>query len=340
MLFSLNIFILVYLEIPKGTDMNAYKKKLVKETNSQQEARRRILFLTLVPWNLLAASASGKTRSATELNTNLPESDVIKRANLALVLPQTLSDVRQLGANISDYLMSEKLDGVRAYWDGNQLYFRSGRIINAPTWFIDKFPTHALDGELWMGRGQFERLSGAVRRSQANEEEWRQIHYCLFEYPLAQGDFSQRMQSLSGIVNRLQIPWLRVIPQEAVKSVEQVEAKLKQLVLQKAEGLVLHLASAEFQSGRSEFVYKLKPQFDAEAKVIAIIGGQGRLQGMMGALLLETRDGKRFKLGTGFDDEQRRNPPVVGSWVTYRYRDLTSNGLPKFASFVREYQAE
>ncbi|MBC3830647.1 DNA ligase [Undibacterium amnicola] len=320
--------------------MNAYKKKLVKRVNSSQPVRRQLLLLSLIPWNLLTASASAKTHSAIEPNTNSPESDALKRTNLALVLPQTLLDVRQLGANISDYLMSEKLDGVRAYWDGKQLYFRSGRVINAPIWFIDKFPTHALDGELWMGRGQFERLSGAVRRSQANEDEWRQIRYCLFEYPLAQGDFDQRLQRLSGIVEKLQIPWLQVIPQEAVKSVEQVETKLKQLTLQKAEGLVLHLASAEFQSGRSDFVYKLKPQFDAEAKVIAIIGGQGRLQGMMGALLLETRDGKQFKLGTGFDDEQRKKPPVIGTWVTYRYRDLTSNGLPKFASFVREYQSE
>lgn len=338
--FNLNIFILKCLKIPKGKDMNAYKKKLVKRVNSSQPVRRQLLLLSLIPWNLLTASASAKTHFAIEPNTNSPESDALKRTNLALVLPQTLLDVRQLGANISDYLMSEKLDGVRAYWDGRQLYFRSGRVINAPTWFIDKFPTHALDGELWMGRGQFERLSGAVRRNQANEDEWRQIRYCLFEYPLAQGDFDQRLQRLSGIVEKLQIPWLQVIPQEAVKSVEQVEAKLKQLVLQKAEGLVLHLASAEFQSGRSDFVYKLKPQFDAEAKVIAIIGGQGRLQGMMGALLLETRDGKQFKLGTGFDDVKRKNPPVVGSWVTYRYRDLTSNGLPKFASFVREYQSE
>jgi DNA ligase-1 len=260
--------------------------------------------------------------------------------NLALVLPQTLSDARHLSANISDYLMSEKLDGVRAYWDGKQLYFRSGRLISAPTWFTEKFPAHPMDGELWMGRAQFERLSGAVRRQQANDEEWRQIQYCLFEYPLASGDFRQRLHDLQNAVGKLQIPWLRVIPQESVKSIEQVETKLRQLTLQKAEGLVLHRASAEFQSGRSEFVYKLKPQHDAEAKVIAIQAGRGKYQGMMGALLVETPEGTRFKLGTGFDDAQRKNPPQAGTSVTYRYRDLTSNGLPKFASFVRVYRPE
>lgn len=310
------------------------------ELNKHQKTRRQILFCGLFSLNFLAASANAKYFKITEMSADFSMNDTSRLSRLALVLPQTLRDARQLSTNLTDYLMSEKLDGVRAYWDGKQLYFRSGRVINAPAWFTEKFPAHPMDGELWMGRAQFERLSGAVRRQHANDDEWRQIQYCLFEYPLAAGNFRQRLQDLQNSVGKLQISWLRVIQQEPVKSVEQIEARLKQLMLQKAEGLVLHLANAEFEAGRSEFVYKLKPQHDAEAKVIAIQAGQGKYQGMMGALLLETPEGKRFKLGTGFDDEQRRNPPQIGTLVTYRYRDWTSNGLPKFASFVRVYRPE
>lgn len=310
------------------------------ELNNYQKIRRQILFCALLPMNFLTAPVSATPLKVTEMLADFSIEDSNRTPSLAFVLPQTLKDVRLLSANISDYLMSEKLDGVRAYWDGQQLYFRSGRVINAPVWFTEKLPAHPLDGELWMGRAQFERLSGAVRRQQADDAEWRQIQYCLFEYPLAEGDFRRRFRDLQNIVEKLNISWLRVIPQEPVISVEQIEARLRQLTLQKAEGLVLHLASAEFQAGRSEFVYKLKPQHDAEAKVIAIQAGQGKYQGMMGALLLETPEGKRFKLGTGFDDEQRKNPPQIGSLVTYRYRDWTSNGLPKFASFVRVYRPE
>lgn len=310
------------------------------ELNNHRKTRRQILFCGLFSLNFLTASADAKYFKTTEMSADFSMDDISRSSRLALVLPQTLRDTRQLSTNLTDYLMSEKLDGVRAYWDGKQLYFRSGRVINAPAWFTEKFPAHPMDGELWMGRAQFERLSGAVRRQQANDDEWRQIQYCLFEYPLAAGDFRQRLQDLQNSVGKLQISWLRVIQQEPVKSVEQIEARLKQLMLQKAEGLVLHLASAEFEAGRSEFVYKLKPQHDAEAKVIAIQAGQGKYQGMMGALLLETPEGKRFKLGTGFDDEQRRNPPKIGTLVTYRYRDWTASGLPKFTSFVRVYQTE
>lgn len=308
--------------------------------NDRFKTRRQLLLCSLLPASLFSVSTFAKSPISDNSLENELMLDQSKPSDLALVLPQTLFDLSQIKGQVTDYLMSEKLDGVRAYWDGRQLLFRSGRVINAPTWFTEEFPNHPMDGELWIGRAQFERLSGAVRRQQANDDEWRQIHYRLFEYPLASGDFRQRLKDLQNTVEKLHIPWLHVIPQESIKSVDQIKARLKQLTLQKAEGLVLHLASAEFQAGRSEFVYKLKPQHDAEAKVIAIQAGQGKFQGMMGALQLETSDGKRFKLGTGFDNEERKNPPPIGSLVTYRYRDLTANGLPKFASFVRVYRPE
>lgn len=309
----------------------------MNSVNNGFEKRRQILLSSFFPFNFILSLASA---NSTNLATTNNVDDNTKNTHLALVLPQTLSTLSQLPEPITHYLMSEKLDGVRAYWDGRKLYFRSGRVINAPAWFTAKFPMHAMDGELWMGRAQFDRLSGVVRRQEVNEDEWRQISYCLFEYPMAAGEFHHRLKILQQELDQLQIPWLRMIPQESLKSAAQVQEKLKQLTAQKAEGLVLHLASAQFVAGRSDYVYKFKPQHDAEAKVIAIQEGRGKYQGMMGALMLETPEGVRFKLGTGFDDEQRKNPPPVGTWVTYRYRDITSKGLPKFASFVRVYQTE
>lgn len=302
---------------------------------------RSIFSLPFLPSLAFAKSDHLSTSNVFNSDSHTPslKSDV-QNSHLALVLPQTISNLKELNASATEYLMSEKLDGVRAYWDGRQLYFRSGRIIHAPAWFTENFPAHAMDGELWMGRAQFDRLSAAVRRQDAKDEEWRHIHYYLFEYPLALGAFHQRLKSLELELAQLQISWLRMIPQEAVTSTKHIQEKLAQLTAQKAEGLVLHLASAQFVAGRSANVYKLKPQHDAEAKVIAIQAGKGKYEGMMGALLLETPEGVRFKLGTGFDDAQRQSPPAIGTWVTYRYRDITSKGLPKFASFVRIYYSE
>jgi DNA ligase-1 len=233
------------------------------------------------------------------------------------------------------YLVSEKLDGVRAVWDGKDLRFRSGKLIHAPHWFIAALPAHALDGELWMGLRSFDRLSAAARRHEAQDAEWKGISYQLYELPNGAGDFVARVAQLQAFVAQAAQPWLRVVAQVRVADRAALQNKLDQVVQAGGEGLVLHRADAPWQTGRSEVLLKLKAHQDAEAQVVAHEPGHGKYQGMLGALLVMTESGQRFRLGTGFSDAQRRNPPPVGSTVTYRYRDLTSTGLPKFASFLR-----
>ena len=55
----------------------------------------------------------------------------------------------------------------------------------------------------------------------------------------------------------------------------------------------------------------------------------------MGALLVETPEGVRFKLGTGFGDDERRSPPRIGSWISYRFQGETDAGVPRFATYLR-----
>jgi DNA ligase-1 len=238
------------------------------------------------------------------------------------------------------YLVSEKLDGVRAVWDGSQLRFRSGRIIHAPAWFTAGFPKHALDGELWMGRQSFELVSAATRRQEPIDAEWKKITYQLYELPNGEGDFSARVEALKVSVKNAHVPWLHVLPQSRVADRAGLKLMLDKIVLASGEGLMLHRRDAQWQTGRSEILLKLKPQLDAEAEVIAHEPGQGKYKGMVGALMVLTPDGLRFRLGTGLSDDQRRNPPKIGAMVTYRYRDLTSTGLPKFASFLRVREIE
>jgi DNA ligase-1 len=238
------------------------------------------------------------------------------------------------------YLVSEKLDGVRALWDGQQLRFRSGRIIHAPAWFVAGFPRHAMDGELWIGRHNFDRLSGTVRRQVPLDAEWREVCYQLYELPSGEGDFRQRLKTLQASVAQAAVPWLQVLAQSEVIDRAALQQRLDQVVQQGGEGLVLHRADAPWQTGRSNVLLKMKPQLDAEATVIAHEPGRGKFSGMLGALLVETELGVRFQLGSGLSDALRRNPPPIGSVVTFRYRDLTATGLPKFASFLRVRERE
>lgn len=240
----------------------------------------------------------------------------------------------------ADYLVSEKLDGVRAYWDGIQLRFRSGRQIHAPAWFTAPFPAQALDGELWMGRRSFERLSAAVRRQEPVDAEWKDVVYHLYELPGGEGSFSERIARLQTLAANAAVPWLQVLPQVRVKDHATLKRKLAQVVRDGGEGLMLHRADAMWQTGRSDVLLKMKPQHDAEATVVAHEQGQGKYRDMLGALVVMTPDGRRFRLGTGFTDAQRRQPPAIGSTVTYRYREMTGTGLPRFASFLRVRERE
>lgn len=242
----------------------------------------------------------------------------------------------QAGLDPKPYLVSEKLDGVRAFWDGQSLRFRSGLPIAAPDWFTAGLPKTSLDGELWLGRGRFDELSGTVRKKLPVDAEWRQLRYMIFDLPGATGSFAERAQRINTLLTEEHQPWLQAVAQTQIPKTPGLQALLKQTVKEGGEGLVLHRANALWSPGRSDALYKLKPMPDEEARVLAHLPGKGRHAGRMGALLLALPDGQQFALGTGFSDAQRAEPPPVGAIVTYRYRDRTPRGLPRFASFLRE----
>lgn len=239
------------------------------------------------------------------------------------------------GDDPSGWLVSEKLDGVRALWDGQRLRFRSGRAVAAPASFLARLPGQALDGELWLGHGRFDELSGLVRRAEADAQDWARVQYQVFELPGGDGTFAQRAQRLQAIVQQQRWPQLLAIAQQAVGSVAQLQQRLEAVVRQGGEGLMLHRADAAYATGRSDALRKFKPLDDAEAIVLAHRPGQGRLAGQMGALHVRTSDGREFDIGTGFDDATRAHPPLIGQRITFTHRGLTGQGLPRFASYLR-----
>jgi DNA ligase-1 len=279
---------------------------------------------------VLLAGALSPTLAAAADQSNTPS------ASAAASVPTLmLAGVWRAGQDPNGFLVSEKLDGVRAFWDGQTLRFRSGRAISAPGWFTAALPTTALDGELWLGRGRFDELSGMVRRDVPIDADWHQVQYMIFDLPQAAEPFSERAQRIQTVVAQTKQPWLQAVPHQHVAGAHSLQTLLRTTVQADGEGLVLHRANALWSPERSDTLFKLKPQPDEDARVVGYLPGKGRHAGRLGALLLEMPDGQRFALGTGFTDAQRDDPPALGSVVTYRYRDRTPKGLPRFASFLR-----
>ncbi|CAH1203233.1 DNA ligase-1 [Candidatus Nitrotoga sp. BS] len=247
-----------------------------------------------------------------------------------------LANVFRGNIPLADYWVSEKFDGMRGYWDGEKLLTRSGEHIEAPAWFTTGWPNIPLDGELWIGHGQFSRTVSTVRKKIPDDAQWRMLHFMIFDLPAHPGGYTERNAALQSVITQIGQPWVHHV--EQIKVADQVALKvmLKRVVKQGGEGLMLHRGTSLYRAIRSDDLLKLKPYEDAEAKVVAYLPGKGKYANTLGALEVESADGLRFRLGTGLSDEDRLHPPQLGSWVTYRYNGLNEKtGIPRFARFIR-----
>jgi DNA ligase-1 len=249
-----------------------------------------------------------------------------------------LANVYRRGMPLSDYWVSEKYDGVRGYWDGRQLWTRGGEPIAAPAWFTKPLSSVPLDGELWAGRGRFEQALSTARSQSPVDAAWRLMRFMVFDLPTEPGDFNHRLAALQRLLPLPDAPWIVAVPQQRASTHAALQAQLAQTVRDGGEGLMLHSGSSSYRGERSDDLLKFKPYDDAEAHVVAHLPGKGKHAGRMGALLVQTGDGLRFKLGSGFSDADRLSPPPIGSLVTYRYNGLNASGVPRFARFLRMYQ--
>ena len=253
-----------------------------------------------------------------------------------MILAKTLPE----NVDVRDYWVSEKYDGVRGYWDGKQrrMYSRNGTVIALPNDFAAQLPDISLDGELWIGRGQFERVVSVVRDAQPDDSAWKQVKYMVFELPDSQnqyGDFTQRMGRIERITQNINAPNIQAVKQWRVRDRAELLRQLDTITQAGGEGLMLHLASAPYQTGRSDALYKLKLRQDAEATVIGYVAGTGKYVGKVGSLRVRTDDGREFNVGSGLTDVTRVNPPKIGTVITYQFNGLTQKGQPRFPRFLR-----
>ncbi len=237
--------------------------------------------------------------------------------------------------NIEQYWISEKLDGIRGYWNGEQLLTKSGRALNPPKWFTKHWPKTTIDGELWMGRNTFEQVMSCTMRK-ISGACWQDIRFMMFDLPKHTGNFSERLHQLKRISENTKSKYIQVIKQQKVSTHHQLFMLLDEIVNGDGEGLMLHHQSAYYKVGRHAKIMKLKRYNDAEATVLKHIEGKGKYQGLLGAIQVKTKDGIVFKIGSGFTNEERKNPPKIGSVITFKYIGKTQKGVPKFASFLRQ----
>jgi DNA ligase 1 len=247
--------------------------------------------------------------------------------------PLLLAERWDNSADLSGWWMSEKLDGVRAYWDGKQFLSRLGNLFLAPEWFTESLPQVPLDGELWIDRKRFQRTVSIVRR-QDRSEHWKEVRFVVFDAPACTGDFEARQEYLADSFASRPSPYAMQCEQAPCTGLGHLKEELARVEALGGEGLMLRQPQSGYEIGRSWTLLKIKSFQDAEAVVIGHQPGAGRHLGRLGALLVQMANGTRFSVGTGFSDAERGAPPSIGSTITFRYQELSDMGVPRFPSYV------
>ncbi len=252
----------------------------------------------------------------------------------AVALEVMLPQVYEEDIDISGWLVSEKLDGVRGYWDGKTLMSKNGNPFQPPTEFIENFPDFAIEGELWGGRGTFEQTIGIIKQQKAHPG-WLDLKFAIFDVPDADSSFVQRIEKAKEWFLKNHSDFAFVIPQKMVQGKDELKEELLRVESLGGEGLIVRKPDTLYSEGRSSNILKVKSYQDTEAMVIAHTPGKGKNQGKLGSLLVELPDGTRFKIGTGFSDAERKDPPPIGATITFKYYGLYQSGIPKFPAFLR-----
>lgn len=247
-----------------------------------------------------------------------------------LMLPEDYSEQ----VDVSGWLMSEKLDGIRGYWTGRELVSKNGNVFSPPAAFVRDLPPFPVEGEIWGGRGTFEQTVAIVKKEKPHNG-WLRLKLAIFDVPEAPGGFTQRIAKAEKWFAAHPSSYAFVIRQTTLHDPAELQQQLAGIEKLGGEGLIVRKPDTIYSAGRSTEILKVKNYQDSEAVVVGHLPGTGRNTGRLGSLLVELDDGRQCKIGGGFSDAERESPPPVGAVITFKYYGKYQSGLPKFPSFLR-----
>lgn len=254
-----------------------------------------------------------------------------KHLNVSLLLAHKYDEK---ATNPVGWWVSEKLDGVRAFWNGKCFYSRLGNPFYAPKWFTKDLPKDMhLDGELFGGRKKFQSTVSIVKTPEC--DNWKKIIYSVFDAPhMEKETFEKRQEALQEYFDENEPQYAELVKQSKCTSKQQLDEDLKKIIALGGEGLMIREPKSKYERRRSKTLLKLKKFYDAEAVVIGYDPGKGRFTGAVGALRCKMECGKIFSVGSGLTDKDHRRPPKIGSIITYKFQEYTNSGSPRFPTFL------
>ncbi|MFV0481240.1 MAG: DNA ligase [Campylobacteraceae bacterium] len=230
--------------------------------------------------------------------------------------------------NVSGWLMSEKLDGVRAYWDGGKLLSRNGNVFNAPAWFTQDFPNFPLDGELYSKELKLNEIYSIVSKKQPHDD-WNKIKLFVFDAPTKSGGLVKRLDTLKDIKST----YIEVIEQFTCKDNAHLFSFLKEIEKRGGEGVVVREPSSSYIPKRNHLSLKVKSFYDDECTVAEIKEDE---KNRVSSFTCKTKENITFKIGSGMDEILRTNNNLqIGTIITYKHLGVSGENIPKNPVFLR-----
>jgi len=259
------------------------------------------------------------------LSLTLISTTLFSNSTPKLLLLNTYKD-----QDTTKWVMSEKLDGIRAYWNGKELLSRSGKKIHAPKWFTKDYPKFEIDGELWTKRGDFENISSIVR-DKIPSSKWSEIKHYIFEVPNAKGGLFQRLEKVKPYENE----YIKILPQIIIRNIEHQKSYFLDIINNNGEGIVVRDPKSLYINKRTSKALKVKNFKDTECEIIGYTDGKGKYLDKVGAIVCQLSNKITFKIGSGMNDKFRNNPPKIGTKITFKYQNMTKYNKPRFPIYLR-----
>jgi DNA ligase 1 len=215
------------------------------------------------------------------------------------------------GQTVDGWLASEKIDGIRALWNGREFISRNGVTFAVPDWFKVGMPDCPLDGEFFAG-------SLGLTISATQSGRWQEVVFHAFDAP-SEDKFKDRVARLATMALPAHCDVVRHWLTDTVGAIR----KADEIAGAGGEGLVVRDPSKPYAAGRSSAALKIKPTRSAEMIV----------HGYHGKGIIGDWCGVTVKLNTGEKVE-------LGDRVTFAFSGVTDNGIPRCPSFVaiRDYE--
>ncbi|KKK72162.1 hypothetical protein LCGC14_2906640 [marine sediment metagenome] len=252
----------------------------------------------------------------------------------------TLAHKYDFHKDVTGWWMSEKYDGIRAIWDGENFMSRTEKLIQAPEWFKEGLPKGVtLDGELWCGRGEFQKTVGIVRSHEGNSD-WSSVKYMVFDIVVDRTTVGERLELLDDLECSQPggcFPHVEVVHQTICEDLDHLKEFELQILNAGGEGVMLKAPNSMYEYKRTKKLLKMKRMKKSIADVVGYTPGKGRHEGKVGALLCNWMldcgpelTVRKIAVGSGLTDLERENPPEVGSVIKIKYFDVTEAGMPRF----------